>query len=63
MTAEELLKLIREARKWGWEKIYEVFEGNGVYGYLEKYGVDAFVEKMNEAERLTIKDLKLQMAI
>lgn len=59
MTAEELLELTRKARSWNMDKIVRVFEGEGVYGYLDKHGIDKFVEKMNGADRLTIDDLKV----
>lgn len=59
MTAEELVELLREAKKWDFDKTNRIFEGNGYLGYLEKYGVESFVSKMKLSKGLTIDDLKV----
>ena len=59
MTAEELLELIKEAKNWDIHKINMVFEGYGVHGFLENFGVDKFVEKVEDNNRLTINDLEV----
>lgn len=59
MTAEELLELIKEAKSWDIHKINMVFEGYGVHGFLENFGVDNFVRKVKDNNKLTINDLKV----
>lgn len=59
MTAEELVELLREAKKWDFDKTNRIFEGEGYLGYLEKYGVKSFVSKMKLGKGLTIDDLEV----
>lgn len=59
MTAEELVKLIREANSWDLGKVLRVFDGEGIYSYLVSHGVDSFAEKVNNERGLTIDDLKV----
>jgi hypothetical protein len=56
MTAEELVKLIREVHTWDSRKIIRVF-GEGDYSYLVKYGADDFAKKVKDERGLTIDDL------
>lgn len=59
MTAEELLELMRETNTWDYDKINRVFEGCGVYGYLNRYGVNSFVNRIKRGDILRIDDLKV----
>lgn len=59
MTAEELLDLIKEAKSWDIHKINMVFDGYGVHGFLENFGVDKFARKVKDNKKLTINDLKV----
>jgi hypothetical protein len=59
MTAEELLELIREANTWDLGKVLRVFDGEGIYSYLVKYGADDFAKKVKSEKGLTVDDLRV----
>lgn len=59
MTAEELLKLIREANSWDLGKSLRVFDGEGIYSYLVNHDADSFAEKVKNERGLTVDDLQV----
>ena len=59
MTAEELVKLIREANSWDLGKVLRVFDGEGISSYLINYGADKFAEKVKNESAPTVNDLKV----